>query len=79
MVLNLVELCFRLMWILWRKACRLLEACNCWLVLNPPNMCSMMQAGYAMLLSECLLLELCLMVELTLDFADFSGTSNGNC
>ena len=50
-----------------------------WLVLNPPNMCLMMRAGYAMLLFECLWLELCLIVELTLDFADFLGTSNGNC
>ena len=57
MALNPVELCFRLMWILWRKACRWLKACNRWLVLNLLNMCSMMRAGYAMLLSECLCLN----------------------
>ena len=76
---NLVDLCFKLMWILWRKACRWLETCNCWLVLSPPNMCSMRRAGYAMMLSECLWLGLFLMMELTLDFADFSSTSNGSC
>ena len=76
---DLVDLCFRLMWILWRKVCKLLEAYNRWLVLNLPNMCSIRRAGYAMKLSECLLLGLFLMMELTLDFADFSGTSNGSC
>ena len=76
---NLVDLCFKLMWILWRKACRWLETCNCWLVLSPPNMCSMRRVGYAMMLSECLWLGLFLMMELTLDFADFSSTSNGSC
>ena len=39
----------------------------------------MRRAGYAMMLSECLLLGLFLMMELTLDFANFSGTPNGNC
>ena len=33
----------------------------------------------AMLLSERLWLEFYLIVTLTLDFADFSGTLNGNC
>ena len=55
------------------------STCNRWLVLSLPNMCSMRRAGYAMMLFECLLLGLFLMMELTLDFADFSGTSNGSC
>ena len=76
---DLVNLCFKFMWILWRKACRWLEACNRWLVLSPLNMCSMRWAWYAMMLSECLWLRLFLMMKLTLDFADFSGTSNGSC
>ena len=79
MTLDLANLCFRLMWILLRRACRWLEACSHWLTLNPPNMCSMMRVGYAMLLFECLWLELCLIVELTPDFANFLGPSNGNC
>ena len=79
MAFNLVRLCLRLMWILWKKACGWLEAYNHWLALSPPNMCLMMRAGYAMLLFECLWLELCLIVELTTDFANFSGTLNGNC
>ena len=76
---DMVNLCFRLMWILWRKACEWLEACNRWLVLSPPNMCSMRRAGYAMMLSECLWLRLFLLMKLTLDFPDFLGTSNGSC
>ena len=36
-------------------------------------MCSMMRAGYAMLLSEYLWLELFLMMKLTLDFTDFQA------
>ena len=76
---DLVNLRFRLMWILWRKVCEWLEACNLWLVLSLPNMCSMRRVRYAMMLSECLWLGLFLMMELTLDFADFLGTSNGSC
>ena len=75
---NLVELCFKLMWILWKKVCRWLEACGHWLVLSPPNMWSMILTGYAMLFSEYLWLEPCLIVTLTFDFADFLGTLNGN-
>ena len=62
MSLNLVELFFRSMWIWWKKAYRWLEAYNHWLALSPPNMCSMIQAGYAMLFFECLRLELCMIV-----------------
>ena len=76
---NSVELCFRLIWILWKKACGWLEACIHWLVFSPPNFRSMILTGYTMLLSEHLWLELCLIVSLTLDFADFLSTSNGNC
>ncbi|KAL0001954.1 hypothetical protein SO802_015735 [Lithocarpus litseifolius] len=64
----------RLMWILWRKACGWLEACSHWLILNPLNICSMIPAGYALLLSGYLSLELCLTVELTPNSAKFSGT-----
>ena len=76
--LNLLELCFRLMWIWWKKACGWLEACSHWLALSPPNMWSMILTGYAMLLSVYLWLEFCLIVTLTFDFVDFSGTLNGN-
>ena len=76
---DLVDLCFKLMWILWRKVCEWLEASNRWLVLSLPNMCSMRWAGYAMMLSKCLLLGLFLMMELTLDFTDFSSTLNESC
>ena len=79
MALDLANLCFRLMWILWKKACGWLEACNHWLALNRPNMCLLMRVGYAMLISECFWLELCLIVELVPDFTDFLGTLNGNC
>ena len=79
MALDLANLCFRLMWILWKKACGWLEACNHWLALNRPNMCLLMRVGYAMLISECFWLELCLIVELMPDFTDFLGTLNGNC
>ena len=61
------------------ESMQMIGGCSYWLALNPPNMCSMMRAGYTMLLSECLWLELCLIVELTLDFTDFIGISNGNC
>ena len=76
---DLVDLCFKLMWILWRKVCEWLEASNRWLILSLPNMCLMRWVGYTMMLSECLLLVLFLIMELTLDFADFLGTSNGSC
>ena len=55
---NLVDLCFRLMLILWRKICIWSKDCNYWLVLNLPNMWSMRRARYAMMLSECLFLGL---------------------
>ena len=61
------------------ESMQMIGGCSYWLALNPPNMCSMMRAGYAMLLFECLWLELFLIVELTPDFANFLGPSNGNC
>ena len=68
---DLVDLCFRLMWILWRKSCRWLEACNRWLVLSPSKMCLMTWARYAKMLFECLWLRLFLMMKLTLGLTDF--------
>ena len=56
------------------ESMQMIGGCSYWLALNPPNMCSMVRVGYAMFLSEYLLLELCLMVELTFDSAEFSGT-----
>ena len=68
---DLVDLCFRLILILWRKVCRWSEACNCWLVLSLPDMWSMKWAGYKIMLSKYLLLGLFLIMDLTLVFADF--------
>ena len=78
MALTLVNLCFRLIWILWKKAHGWLHACNRWLALNPYNMFSIIRTGYFMLLSKYLFLELYLIVESTHDSADFSGTGKGN-
>ena len=55
---DLVDMCFRLMLILWRRVCKWSEACNYWLVLSLPNMWSMRRARYAIMLSGCLLLGL---------------------
>ena len=50
-----------------------MEAYSHWLTLNPPNTCSMIRTGYAMFLSEYLLLELCLMVELHIILLTFQA------